>query len=456
MRYNKNHKMLQREAGLSSDLLWWRVGWMSVVTLAGLVTIMACPIVNEAVNAETIAQGASASMALEAKSTLTVALSKEEFALDIDPTMDGASKSDVAELSIITNDASEYSVFLSTKDGTQNLSSTNESVIAKVGPVNGSQPLADFGANTWGYALGEGIDVNTAVYKAVPQDTSMAVLRSEVASGVANDQYKLAFGAKIDTSLPAGQYTNQVNVSVIVTPLEVTRKTLSDITTMQEMESEICTASGVGETATLKDVRDNNTYTVAKLKDDKCWMTQNLALKLNTGKTLTPNDTDVKVNYTPARSTLSSLTNNQTNTEQYSWNTGNGHGTYYQFNAATAGTGSSITGGDGIKRDASSSICPKGWRLPSMIDGDFVALKNAYGYGASDGSQLVGNTVMKWTLSGSVSQGAFSQVSQVGRYWYSTTDSQYNAYVISFTTDMIFPSDSSSRYYGCTVRCLAR
>ena len=40
-------------------------------------------------------------------------------------------------------------------------------------------------------------------------------------------------------------------------------------------------------------------------------------------------------------------------------------GNHYQWNAATAGTGGSITEGQ-----ATSSICPKGWRLPtSGVDG---------------------------------------------------------------------------------------
>ena len=54
--------------------------------------------------------------------------------------------------------------------------------------------------------------------------------------------------------------------------------TLANITTMQEMTSDICAATTVGATATLKDTRDNSTYSVAKLADNKCWMTQNMRL----------------------------------------------------------------------------------------------------------------------------------------------------------------------------------
>lgn len=59
-------------------------------------------------------------------------------------------------------------------------------------------------------------------------------------------------------------------------------------------------------TITLTDIRDNNTYTVAKLKDGKCWMTQNLRIGGSTTMELTPEDTDIGQNYTLPASDLNS------------------------------------------------------------------------------------------------------------------------------------------------------
>lgn len=94
---------------------------------------------------------------------------------------------------------------------------------------------------------------------------------------------------------------------------------------MQDMTSEICnnvTVPSEQSTATLVDTRDNNTYTVAKLKDGKCWMTQNLRY-----------------------STLASYVSSTT------------YGGYYYYNQAI-------------------TACPLNWHLPK--EDDFHALQSLY------------------------------------------------------------------------------
>ena len=51
-----------------------------------------------------------------------------------------------------------------------------------------------------------------------------------------------------------------------------------------------CNQMQTNQTLTLKDTRDNNSYTVAKLLDEKCWMTQNLRIA---GKTIDYTDSDL-------------------------------------------------------------------------------------------------------------------------------------------------------------------
>ena len=178
----------------------------------------------------------------------------------------------------------------------------------------------------------------------------------------------------------------------------------------------------------------SNTGSVTKLADGNCWMTQNLDLDLSTSKALTPDDSDVSSSWTPTRSTTTSIFSNTNNTKQYSWdpgywvksdpdgysnycgsssgitsfndadctsagwtdvssmtpmddgttnaaisgNTYNAHylvGNFYQWNAATAGTGGTIT-----STNATDSICPKGWQLPTSNNsnsGSFQALMTA-------------------------------------------------------------------------------
>ena len=82
-------------------------------------------------------------------------------------------------------------------------------------------------------------------------------------------------------------------------------RTMYDIEYMQEMTPEICDASStpaafledgsinldVPETH-LTDARDGRSYTVRKLADGNCWMTENLALNLG-DRTFTAEDTDI-------------------------------------------------------------------------------------------------------------------------------------------------------------------
>ncbi len=210
-------------------------------------------------------------------------------------------------------------------------------------------------------------------------------------------------------SLYDDRYPNTITFSGDITLYAVWNKTfdLLSIASMQEMTSEICQNSSVGDSKRLVDKRDLKRYWVTKLADDKCWMTQNLDLDLNTNKTLTPQDTDILANWTPVNSTMSAgdvptkwgITSQKpesvdvgdiyrnTRTADYATQVGtdewwemdvtlftsrtpfpengeHGHfGNYYNAIAAMAKNTLSFTN--------NTSICPKGWRLPTMAEYKF-------------------------------------------------------------------------------------
>ncbi len=145
---------------------------------------------------------------------------------------------------------------------------------------------------------------------------------------------------------------------------------------------------------TLYDIRDNNSYTIRKLADGNCWMTENLRTQF---KDL---DGDGKIGILSSDGATETLmTNTNTNlisktmyyptletgsgsfTEEYQDNsvtryssgtttTADGEiqiiGGTYNWNAATAGSGSSTN--PGIWSTAPDSICPSGWRLPIGVE----------------------------------------------------------------------------------------
>ena len=280
---------------------------------------------------------------------------------------------------------------------------------------------------------------------------------------------------------------------------------LGDVTYMQDFTPTLCETSDIGATTRLIDRRDGKYYWVAKLADGNCWMTQNLDLDLTNGTPLTPEDSDVSSNWNPPRSTEKNgtVTSNSTNTETYSWDFGlyvknnpddynsycnrvktmsgcegwtdatdltpaetewtgsvdntvsgstyDAHfliGNFYQWNAATAGTGDTITSGN-----AEDSICPKGWQLPTSNN------SNSGSFGG-----LVGNlnrtTITQapyyFNPSGRVHMGSLWYAGTEGDYWSSTADSSTSyACGLNFNLVSVNPSQVTYRSNGRSVRCLA-
>ena len=162
---------------------------------------------------------------------------------------------------------------------------------------------------------------------------------------------------------------NKLNISIIKNNAIEYRS----LQKMQDFTYQDCNNMTEHEERTLIDSRDNQTYTVAKLKDGKCWMTQNLRLKLSTDTALTPSTSDVSSSWTPTRSTDTASCQNgvawNQDSESYKtirscYQSESAYSTndiYYTHTAATAGTTANM---DNNGDEATGSICPKGWRLP--------------------------------------------------------------------------------------------
>ena len=131
-------------------------------------------------------------------------------------------------------------------------------------------------------------------------------------------------------------------------------------------------------------------------------------------------------------------------------------GNLYNWAAALATNNSSVYSSGSVEQ----SICPAGWTLPKTGSGDgtFYNLWNQYGFGSS--SMSGGNKL--WTsplflpASGTFDD-HFAFVGFVGGFWTSSPVDTYNAGCSYFYVDgNVFPSDSDGRFYGNSVRCIAR
>lgn len=246
------------------------------------------------------------------------------------------------------------------------------------------------------------------------------------------------------------QYAGETNVSIATNRVlyavwKKSIKTLDNITTMQEMTKEICAASAIGKDYSLKDSRDGAYYTVRKFADARCWMTSNL--RITGSRVLTLNNSNVSSNYSLLGSNLNNFSSSNSNQGVYLSNSIG----YYSWCAATAGTCGSTT----VDGNAPSSICPKGWKLPSGSNsGDYAKLfaseklsnfeqmqASPYNFGFT-GWIYIDNGIPK-----------LGQTSSVGYWWTSTPygDDSTSAYRL-----LNGSLDRSSRYRGMAIRCVAQ
>ena len=203
----------------------------------------------------------------------------------------------------------------------------------------------------------------------------------------------------------------------------------------------------------MYDVRDANAYTIRKLADGNCWMTENLALA--GPKTLTTTDSNVFSDFnllTPTSSDTTWCTTNDSVCDDQSMSMDSGntdYGFYYNWYAATAGTGTySLSSGD-----AESSVCPKGWRLPTGgTSGEFNTLYTSY---SSSATNLLSETGPAFVLSGYRVGGSTYDQGSFGRYWSSTANSSNYAYRLYLNSSDVDPAGTGLKYIGFPVRCVA-
>ena len=371
---------------------------------------------------------------------------------------------------------------------TVSTSGAENSVISGANNTTGTN-MAD---NTWGYSWNSNAnaDSTTMVYKTVPSKNNIATLveSTNLTNNKLDMTGKLAFAVRFGEKAVAGHYTTNVLLSLAVQPAEVV---FDGITTMQQMTSTICSNAKENDEAILTDTRDNKKYWITKLKDGNCWMTQNLDYDIKAGdfagavvtktgdinsgwsgtqtevQSWDPGDYYYKyVSATDWTNCGTSLSNMSTCPSKGNWTTtapaaeGQHYhvGNYYSWNAATAGTGGSITSGQ-----ASASICPTNWKLPTSNNtntGSFGALMGAYGLRTDNGPESnvdkVRLTPLYFIPAGGVSTNGLYNAGADGYYWSSIPRSNDTfAHDLYFSSGNLNPSDSNYRYYAFSVRCLA-
>ncbi len=264
------------------------LGFASISALSLLLICLVSPTCYTNTHAETLSTTANSSLSL----SLT-----QPDDINITPTANGQFGVTQTKLAISTSNNSGYKLYINTLDSTNAMLSTNGSQNTQITALPSATTSTNFPSNTWGYSLTTTQTDDTTIYNPMPETSTLAYDTDQTAGN-----HYLSFAANINTALPAGTYTNTVQISAIANPQKITN--LSELTYMQDMTSSICQdtkAANGANTVTpgnevekrLIDARDGKEYWVSKLADQNCWMVQNLALDLTAGQKLTNINTDL-------------------------------------------------------------------------------------------------------------------------------------------------------------------
>ena len=349
---------------------------------------------------------------------------------DVLPTPSGATTTATADLTITTSDSASYSLYLYSSDGDNSLrpkiSANTSSINATAGGVG--LTLSSLKPNTWGYNLGTEAPTDSTTYSAVPTDNTTPIQTKDTSStNSANDTYTLSFGAKVDSTIASGAYSNALTVAVTAEPRAIVY--------IQDLTLSDCQSRASDAAFTVTDRRDDNDYTVRYI-NGACWMTQNL--RLSGGQTLTSEESNIVGSWefpnnsltlgnshTEARSILSDNPNPDTALE---------YGGYYNYCAASAGT----VCNDTTEQDATQDICPRGWRLPTNSEQSGIT---SYVSAFSP------------VYSGYYDNGSLRSTGSYGLWWSATASNSSYQYSLYYNSSSL-GTNGYNKGLGFSVRCI--
>lgn len=247
--------------------------------------------------------------------------------------------------------------------------------------------------------------------------------------------------------------------------------------TMQSFTATECSNLQVGETLALTDIRDSNTYAIAKLADNHCWMIENLRLDLN-NRILSNTDTNLPTASFVANSPSTSTTNTMCNTDDSNcidniyFNTNNinrslapahntnsvnnswySYGVMYNWYTASAGNGDYALATGNVAGD----LCPAGWRLPTGGNsGEFVALNNAVNANANAAISPLFKFPSNFIYSGDFNFNKPGGRGTFGRWWSATPVDAAHAYRMGMASSGPTPAGSWSKWDAFAIRCIVK
>ncbi len=313
------------------------------------------------------------------------------------------------------------------------------------------------------------------------------------------------YGPQETITVPSDTSTNGLSLYAIWIP---SAGSMQDSSTIESVCSGLTKAptdgtANLSSVSALTDTRDGDTYAIAKLADNKCWMIENLRLDdsatLSATNTNNPSlpltniyDTSVTSNHLSPTSSVaynattapegwciinSTACNDQSrlrtdNTVFYTNNTASNYsalsnvysyGNYYNWYSATAGHGK-----DGVNYstnyDAPGDICPVSWHLPTGRNTSSVFASLDIALGGTGTYQDTIESSKRWrtypnnyVYSGNTYSEPINNRNSYGGYWSSSANGGHTAYNLVFYDDLVYPGTDagySSKFVGRMIRCV--
>ena len=427
----------------------------------------------------------------------------------------GTYHSDVGKTTITTlcNDGNGYSVYAM---GYSNNEEGNNKLINSERP----EYSIDTGLNTSGLTSAWAMKLNNIpddpsptpptiesdynnIYGIVPSYWTKVASRASGTTDMAQgSSFTTTYAVYASSSQYAGTYNGQVKY-ILVHPSSPSKNlTMQSIATWKDI-----VLPNEGDSVQAVDERDGKMYWVTRLADGHIWMTQNLDFDIEANTTLSSQTTDLNVaydsstgqyaeyndGYTESNGVIyyapasSATTIDFTGTNVPGWqnsdtapytanktdSTETGHtslGNWYNWTAAIASNdSSSLTQNtlSDISKNPKNSICPKGWRLPTISNqsgalpgstNEFARLNYLYNdgrtSGAGSGVKLIEAPL--WFMQSGYVIPPFADYNSRSLQWSSTIIGGDSAEGLIVSYNSIDLANSVRRKYGLSARCIAR
>ena len=206
---------------------------MATIAIIGMVTILSTFFLVSDSASNSYATSVNSEITAEVGGTHYVTLSAPDVTFSINPTDSAQLSKQSINVSVETNAPGGADLYLSMANSTNalHLNGDTTSAAPAIEATASSAAANSLAANTWGYST------NDQTYSAVPTNDSDPALLAAVdgstvgssAGGVITASIPVYYAANVDTSIPAGSYSNRLAYSAVVDGGIITSATLTKI-----------------------------------------------------------------------------------------------------------------------------------------------------------------------------------------------------------------------------------